>query len=114
MKILILEDQKTRIDIFKKKFQGHDVYFFDQVSDAKEALDLMGPWDILFLDHDLDQRIFVPSEEPNTGYQFAKYIREKGYKFDQIILHSMNPVGVERMKRELPDAIIAPFPTLFK
>ena len=72
MKILILEDSKERIKIFKKNLtKYHDLYFFDNVQDARDALELMGPWDMLFLDHDLDNRVYVESEEPNTGYQLA-------------------------------------------
>lgn len=114
MKVLILEDSVARIETFKRKLShDYDLYFFDKVSDAVEAINLMGPFDIVFLDHDLDDRIYVPSEEPNTGYQLAKYISDNDLKFTQIIIHSMNAVGSARMKDILPEAIIAPFPTLF-
>ena len=113
LKILILEDSYARIQTFKQRLKGHDLFFFDQVKDAKDALTLLGPFDVVFLDHDLDDKVFVDSADANTGYQLAKYIAEKGFKFDQIILHSMNPAGVQNMKDILPDAIIAPFPTLF-
>lgn len=114
MKVLILEDSVARIETFKRKLANeYDLYFFDQVRDAIEALSLMGPFDIVFLDHDLDDKIYVNSEEPNTGYQLAKYISDNKLEFTQVIIHSMNAVGSARMKDILPDAIIAPFPTLF-
>lgn len=113
MKIIILEDSIERIRTFKKELHGHDLFFFDQVSEAKEALTLLGPFDVIFLDHDLDDKVFVNSNEENTGYQLAKYIAENNIKFDQIIIHSMNPAGVSKMKGILPNAICAPFPVLF-
>jgi len=113
LKILILEDSHARIQTFKQKLKDHDLFFYDQVKDAKAALILLGPFDVIFLDHDLDDKVFVSSEDENTGYQLAKYIAQNELKFDQIILHSMNPAGVLNMKNVLPDAIIAPFPTLF-
>lgn len=114
MKILILEDSGQRIKLFKQHYgKKHDLYFFDKVIDAKDALELMGPFDIIFLDHDLDDRVYVPSEEPNTGYQLAKWIAEKNLKFDEIILHSLNPAGVQNMKAVLPEAKIVPFTNLF-
>lgn len=114
MKILILEDSGPRIKLFKQHYgKDHDLYFFDKVIDAKDALELMGPFDILFLDHDLDDRVYVPSEEPNTGYQLAKWVAERNIKFNEIILHSLNPAGVQNMKAVLPHAKIIPFTNLF-
>ena len=71
LKILILEDDVSRIGIFKEKLKGHDLYFFDEAADAIGAFKLMTdkPWDIVFLDHDLGGQVFVPSSHPNTGMQ---------------------------------------------
>jgi len=113
MKILILEDSADRIKTFKKNLNKYDLYFFDRVSDAINAVELMGPFDVIFLDHDLDGNIFVDSNEENTGYQFAKYLATKDIKA-QIIIHSLNPVGAANMKDVLPEAEIVPFINLFK
>lgn len=112
LKILILEDMSERIHFFKEKLKKHDVYYFDEAKDAIDALKLMKdkPWDIVFLDHDLGGKVFVPSSDPNTGYAVAKYISENSdLEIKQIILHSMNPAGTQNMKSVLPRADIIPF-----
>lgn len=96
-KILILEDSHERIQFFKNKLdKKYQVVYYDNVEKAKEYLN-SNEVDILFLDHDLDQRIFVNSCEENTGYQFAKYVAESGKTFEQIIIHSMNTIGSKCM-----------------
>jgi CheY-like chemotaxis protein len=113
MKILILEDNTERVNIFRKNLEHeHELHFYDQVEDAKTALDALGPFDIIYLDHDLDGRVFVDSEEPNTGYQLARYIAENNVG-GKIILHTMNPWGAARMKRVLPWAQCVSFDDLF-
>ena len=92
---------------------NHDVYFFDNVEEAKKALQLLGPFDVAFLDHDLDDRVFVDPNESNTGFQLAKYIAENNINIQDIIVHTMNPIGAQRIKDVLPKAVICPFPVLF-
>lgn len=112
MKVLILEDDDTRIKRFKRKLISHDIYFTKNVEEAKEIYKNLGPFDTIFLDHDLDNRVYVDSNEQNTGYQFAKFLKENNVSC-QIIIHSLNAVGVENMKNELPSATVCPFPYLF-
>ena len=115
MKILILEDSQARINTFKQKLNNkeYELYFFDKVKDAELALENIGGFSVAFLDHDLDNEIFVDSNNENTGYQLAKYIAEKNIDIPSIIIHSMNVVGAQNMKSLLPKAEIIPFPLLF-
>lgn len=112
MKVLILEDDPNRIGIFKKKLHEHDLYFFTNVADAKDATINFGPFDYYFLDHDLDGQVFVNSKEMNTGYRFAEFLAEVKVT-GEIIVHSMNPAGAQNIKGVLPQAKIVPFPYLF-
>ena len=116
LRILILEDDSNRITIFKEKLKGHDWYFFDVADDAIGALSTIKdkPWDVIFLDHDLDGQIFVSSSHHNTGYTVAKYIEEhrNDLEIKQIIIHSMNPAGASNMKAALPEATVIPFTIL--
>lgn len=112
MKVLILEDDPTRIGIFKKKLHEHDLYFAVAVDEAKDMSKNFGPFDFYFLDHDLDRRVFVDSNEQNTGYQFAKFLAESNVE-GTIVVHSMNPAGAQNIKGVLPQAQLVPFPYLF-
>jgi hypothetical protein len=66
-------------------------------------------WNYLFLDHDLGGKDFVDSNEEETGYQVAKFILEKGIKYEVCIIHSMNYAGAENMFRVLPKSRHIPF-----
>ena len=112
MKILILEDSLYRNKTFTNKLsKKHDVYIYDNVQDATDAIELIGPFDLYFLDHDLDGEMFVGSEKANTGFQLAKYMAEKKTT-GSIIIHSLNPVGAANIKAELPQALVIPFSSL--
>ena len=111
MKILILEDSPYRNKIFSKKLFRHDVYLYDNVIDAVDAINLIGPFDLYFLDHDLDGEVFVGSEKANTGYQLAKYMAKEEVE-GSIIIHSLNPAGAANMKAALEHALVIPFSAL--
>lgn len=117
MKIFVLEDSLERIELFRQRLHNHQVTYCDDVEVAKDILK-KGSFSILFLDHDLDNRIFVKSNEPNTGYQLAKWLKETGLTFDQIFIHSMNPIGVKNIEREVeglaPEIYTIPFPALIR
>lgn len=113
MKILILEDNKYRIEHFKnmlnKKFIECEIVFTDNVKKAKKIFN-DNQWDIIFLDHDLDDRVYVDSNEPNTGYQFAKFLNKNlSNTIPIIIIHTLNPVGARNMMNELKTARYIPF-----
>lgn len=112
-KVLILEDNKDRIKTFKQKLSEHDLYFFDDVKEAVQGFTLLGPFDLILLDHDLDNKIFVDSNEPNTGYQFALFLSQEDTNA-QIIIHSMNVKGAQNIKSVLPQAEVIPFHILKK
>lgn len=107
MKILILEDDVTRTNYFKKKLIGHELTF---TQFSKECIKLLSEnlYDVLFLDHDLGGAIHVASGE-NTGYEVAQYLyKNTDRKPEQIIIHSLNTVGARNIKQLLPTALIRP------
>jgi DNA-binding LacI/PurR family transcriptional regulator len=103
MKILILEDSPERIEKFKQLFKNQELFIFDNVKDAYESC-LLNEFKVMMLDHDLDSRHWVDSNEENTGYQFIKKLIENNLQVDALCyIHSMNPVGANRMMNLLID-----------
>lgn len=97
MRIFILEDNPFRMEWFNKEFIGHEVHHCDE---AEIAIDMIqfNKYDMIFLDHDLGGESMVDGEQdPNTGLAVAKIIPLTHNKDTKIIIHSLNPVGVQRM-----------------
>lgn len=111
MKILILEDNPERVNLFKKRLSNHELLVFDNVKEAIEATKThKKEIEVYFLDHDLDGKTYVESTEENTGFKFAQFLVENyiDLKAD-VIIHSMNPVGASNIKGIIPHATITPF-----
>jgi CheY-like chemotaxis protein len=104
MKIFVLEDNDERIQFFKEKLGDiHTLTFSKKVPEAIEIIK-NDEFTTFFLDHDLDDRTYVNSDEPNTGFQLCKWLKENPeYLPFQIFIHSMNSVGAQRMYDELKD-----------
>jgi len=102
--VLILDDDVRRFP-FLLKYAASVVgvcepVFTKTADEAMVALQLRSRWDLLMLDHDLGGRVYVPSDEPNTGYRVAKFIVEHSVAFDRCILHSLN-IGASRRMGQL-------------
>lgn len=95
---------------------GHDLTLTDHLTGARGAYSLYtGPYDRVYLDHDLGQRQFVDSADEETGAAFVRWM-PKATDLDQplIVVHSYNPDGAREMVRTLRDkgymrVIIWPF-----
>jgi len=115
--IFILEDNLERVATFNMllpRIYQCDITQTDDVEQAKKIL-LSKQFDLIFLDHDLGGKVFVDSELPDTGYQIAKFIADNKIKYQQIIIHSMNPIGAQNMLTILSkrsSAVYIPFPLL--
>ena len=107
MNILILEDDRSRQQIFARNLIGTNPVIVATASDAIQKLS-EHDWDYLFLDHDLGGQQIVESG-PGTGYEVAEWLAENpDCQPPHIIIHSFNPSGAENMKRALPNATVAP------
>jgi CheY-like chemotaxis protein len=112
MKILILEDNPERHKIFKKFYVEHELCIVETSTEAIEILQTH-IFDAIFLDHDLGGQQMVESG-PNTGYEVAKWLEENPeHSCSNIIIHSLNPVGRDKMKAAIPYARIVPFSSIF-
>jgi hypothetical protein len=102
LNIFILEDSKERIDYFKKQFDNHNLTICMEINDeVYNTLDEKR-FDILFLDHDLENYIFGHKDDGTT---IAKYLTTRKLQSHAIIyVHSMNPIGANNMVKILNDA----------
>lgn len=107
MRILILDDDLERLALFKDILHNHDVTEVMTASETIHHLKL-GTWDVVFLDHDLGGRAFVPSG-PETGYEVAEFLQNNiNLRPSKIFLHSMNDTARRRMLAILPRAVECP------
>lgn len=108
MRIFVLDDMKARHDAYKKKFSNDEII---STYDAKEAIDLLSKdlnYDLICLDHDLGNRIFISIDDENSGSTVAKFLSNKNIKC-KIIIHSLNYWGAQNMLKYLPKAKYIPF-----
>lgn len=113
--IVILEDDLARIELFIKKLENRsNLNIFNTVDSCfffiKENKNFI---DMIFLDHDLDGKTYVDSNEYNTGYTLSKKIKELyDEEYPDTIIHSLNPKGSNNIHSVLTKAQIIPFPVL--
>jgi len=112
MRILVLEDDRSRIRKFRQELIGHVVDFAEDVHTASRLL-AANEYAMMFLDHDLGQQQLVDSSEQNTGYQFAVIVAaDERNRAASVVVHSCNPAGADNMAAVLPSAVRVPFPAL--
>jgi CheY-like chemotaxis protein len=94
MRILVVDDSKERQKIFTRGLIGNEqviqAFNYDQ---AIEALNT-NIFDLIFLDHDLDEEAASKS-----GMEVARYMveMEEDRRPKKAIIHSLNPSGVENI-----------------
>jgi CheY-like chemotaxis protein len=95
MKILILEDEQYRRDMFAEKLADHDLTF---ALDAPTAIERLSGerFDAIFLDHDLG---------PNAGdgQDVARHIAGNVPLAPLVWIHSFNPSGAAAMSAILTE-----------
>jgi hypothetical protein len=103
MRILVLDDMDVRHDGFVRRFKDHKI---DHAYTAEEAIHHlnMRKYDLVCLDHDLAPEHYVDGDtkEP-SGFDVAVFMSEmpKDKLPTQVLIHSWNPVGADRMKVQL-------------
>jgi len=113
MKIFILED-----DTFRGKFMvtlleevlkevDFSIVWYTTVQQGEDIL-IAQKFDVLCLDHDLGNKVFIPSENEGTGYQLAKFIASNNIPYKFVIIHSMNYPGAMKMMGLLKNSIYLP------
>lgn len=111
-RVFVLEDDPQRIVAFQDAAlaAGVDLTLAKDAFSAMTAFD--GPYDCLFLDHDLGGEVHVPSDAPNTGAAFCRHLMRSTAR-DRVIVHSYNQAGAMEMIRTLREkgysAVWSPF-----
>ena len=110
MNILFLDDDETRhrefcAEVEKRGINSHLPYRSYTVQLAKENLDRWSPFDLVFLDHDLDGHVYVQETE-GTGVEVCQYIAAMPVELrpKRVVVHSWNIDGALRMIRILSQA----------
>jgi CheY-like chemotaxis protein len=106
-RILIVEDDQARRLWFQRQFAAHPRDETDDVSVAVQWL-----WEreyaLIFLDHDLAEEHYdlEMADDGLTGYVVASWLAEHPERQAdaQIIIHSLNYTGSDRMLKCLQDA----------
>ena len=107
-RILILEDNSSRIQQFRRNLAPHVIHDTDNAGVAIKMLN-EEQWDVLFLDHDLGGMVGVDVGVYNSGSEVARWLHDHPNKKPRtIIIHSMNPVGQTHMKLLVPESVIYP------
>lgn len=107
MKVLFLDDNPARHKAMKAMLPC-----ITQVYTADGAIEALSTcnYSEIFLDHDLGGKVYVDSEEYNTGMTVAKWLA-KNKRDATVVIHSYNPVGARNMAVALKDYLlcVAPF-----
>lgn len=111
MNILLLDDNAHRIAFFQNGMKPHKVTVCRHARAAIKALKDR-PFDIIFLDHDLEDEPADPDSE-NCGSEVARFIAEHEIA-GRIILHTENRVGREAMEAILATCEVIPYSRLKK
>jgi len=109
MRILILEDDHRRHELFLRHFADKNVDYLqiEPTADAAEhALATQPKFDVLMLDFDLIlNQPSIHHSVHTTGLDVAKFVTTMNDQTipDKIIVHSMNPIGADSIVRYLAD-----------
>jgi len=101
-RVLFVDDLLYRWDIFKGLYQDPETAHVEFVwaKDYDEAIAQLqnGKWDVVFLDHDLEDPMEYDLKMGwRDGSAIVDWIREHTPQIDFAVCHSMNPVGRQRM-----------------
>lgn len=104
MRIMFLDDMKSRRDAFQKNAIGHTVDF---AITAQQAIDLLkaNEYDMIYLDHDLEEAHYNRNNDDDEDGRFvARALKEMAQHYGKIVIvHSLNPSGRANIKSILGD-----------
>src|ERR1700682_5293871 len=106
-RVLVVEDDDVRRSWFERQFAQYERDVTDQAAVAIQWL-AQRDYDLIFLDHDLAEEHYleVMADDGLTGYVVAAWLAENPDRQAQaeIIIHSLNYAGSDRMLEVLQSA----------
>jgi CheY-like chemotaxis protein len=106
MRILFLDDMKSRRDVFRQNSIGHVVDF---AISAEQCLDFLkkNEYDVIYLDHDLKAEHYEfgrDTSKDEDGSFVARKMRDMTQHHGKtVIVHSLNPNGRQNILSILKD-----------
>lgn len=98
--MLIVEDDETRCEWFRGRLSACDVDITCDVGEAVRRL-AENEYDLILLDHDLREEHYWSDEadDERTGYAVAAWLaaHRGAQPTAQVVIHSLNYAGAERM-----------------
>ena len=104
-KVLVVDEMPARLDALYKSgvLQTKATY----AKNGLVAIDWIvdnGPWDVIFLDHDLDTWVHDPYPREVTGRDVAQIITRQSWQPHLVVIHSMNSSGASNIENTLRSA----------
>lgn len=105
--ILVVDDQVSRLESMRAAGVFRDVEPV-HARDAHEAIRLIycRPWEVLFLDHDLETYVQDPYPREITGKHVVHAILAQSWRPELVVVHSLNTAAAQAMEAMLEDAMI--------
>jgi CheY-like chemotaxis protein len=103
-KVLIVEDDETRCDWFRRRLGQHEL---DVTCGVEQAIGWLGEkeYDLILLDHDLLEDHYFSNEpdDDRTGYAVAAWLaaHRDAQPRANVVVHSLNYAGAQRMVETL-------------
>ena len=111
MRILIVDDDQTRNEVFRKRYRGQDASIVRMYSDAIRRLATGAKYDLISLDYDISEKEPGNVEytgKRKTGLDIAKYIAENlagtPRAPTRVIVHSHNAMRAPQIQDVLEQA----------
>jgi CheY-like chemotaxis protein len=111
--VLFLDDSEERVRVFRSLLPSATI-----VMTAESCIEKLqgGSYDVVLLDHDLGELVYVPLGTVGHGGDVVKWIVEHKPVIRDIVVHSLNGPAAEWMIRALDEAdyntTYRPFPLL--
>ena len=100
LNVLFLDDSEARQKSFRSEVPSATI-----VATAEETIEALSePWDLVFLDHDLGDEVFVDSDREDCGMEVVRWIVEHKPSISKIFCHSLNRDARIRMGMALDAA----------